>query len=96
MRTTARRDLRKLRDAMAAEGLNLQALSARTRACDPHGRGVSWQTIACLATERVVWARETTKPRTAALIEDALSVPRGTLFTLEDVPESRGRKAMTP
>lgn len=70
---------RYLREAMAEAGLGLVSLAHRTKLADPAGKGVSFQLIGFLATTQP-WARETTTPHTARLIEDALSVPRGTLF----------------
>ena len=66
-----------MREALDASGLTLQGLSARTRANG--GMGISFQLIAFLASDRN-WARETTSPQTGAMIEEALSVPRGSLF----------------
>jgi hypothetical protein len=63
--------------------VGLQELAELTQFADPTRNGVSFQLIAFLATKRRGWSRETTKPGTADLIEDALSVPRGTLFTRE-------------
>lgn len=85
MRPTARRidGGQPLREAMDAAGVGLERLSELTRATDPSGAGVSFQLIAFLATEKR-WARETTTPRTAELIEDALSAARGSLFEVED------------
>jgi len=89
MHTTARRieGGQPLRDAMAASELSLKGLARATRAVDEDSRGVSWQLLAFLSTS-AGYARETTTVRTAELIEDALSVPRGSLFERE----SRGAK----
>lgn len=67
----------RLREAIDASGLTLQAVAARTRA--DGGKGLSFQLVAFLASDRD-WARETTSHRSGELIEDALSVPRGSLF----------------
>jgi hypothetical protein len=67
----------RLREAIDASGLTLQGIAARTRA--DGGKGLSFQLIAFLASDRD-WARETTSPDSGVLIEDALSVPRGSLF----------------
>lgn len=67
----------RLREALDVSGLTLQGLAARTRAGG--GKGLSFQLIAFLASDRD-WARETTSPESGALIEDTLSVPRGSLF----------------
>jgi hypothetical protein len=68
-----------LRDAMERRSLGLDQLAALTAAADPTGHGISFQLVAFLATRRR-WARETTSLRAAALIEDALEYPRGSLF----------------
>jgi hypothetical protein len=68
-----------LREAMFQRGVGLKALALRTQAADPDGKGISWQLAGFLAT-RHSWARETTTPRTAQLIEQALAVPEGSLF----------------
>lgn len=68
-----------LREAMFQNSVGLKALALRTQAADPDGRGISFQLVGFLAT-RQPWARETTTPRTAHLIEQALQVPEGTLF----------------
>jgi ribosomal protein L11 len=83
--TTARRidGGQPLRDAMSDTGTSLKGLMRKTKAADAEGAGVSWQLLAFLATEKS-YARETTTVRTAELIEDALSVPRGSLFSRED------------
>lgn len=60
-------------------GTNMVALAARTREIDPDGKGVSHQLISFLASDSD-WSRDSTRPRSASLIEDALSVPRGSLF----------------
>jgi hypothetical protein len=76
-----------LRAAMAGQEIGLQALAARTRLADPTGKGVSFQLIGFLKQapeER--HARETCEPRSARLIEDALGVPRGSLFDLVEAP----------
>jgi hypothetical protein len=74
-----------LRAAMTAKGLKtIQDLAAATREIDPEGNGVSWQLIASFTTTKR-HARETTSPRTAALIEDALESDRGSLFAVETV-----------
>ena len=89
MRVTARRinGGQPLREAMEAAGLSLKGLMRATQQADESGRGVSWQLLAFLATAQD-YARETTTVRTAELIEDALSAPRGTLFTRESKDES--------
>jgi hypothetical protein len=66
---------------MDAAGLTLQQVAARTRA--DGASGLSFQLVAFLASDRD-WARETTSPASGALIEDALSVPRGSLFEYND------------
>jgi hypothetical protein len=79
MRVTARRidGGVALRQAMNSAGLTLQALAARIN--ETASPPVSFQLIGFLATDGNS-RRETTTPRTADLIEDALSVARGTLF----------------
>jgi hypothetical protein len=73
-----------LRRAMTDQKIGLQALAAKiNQAADPP---VSFQLIGFLSTSGGS-ARETTTPRTADLIEDALSVPRGTLFERLEIPE---------
>ena len=87
MRSTARRldGGQPLRDAMKAAKLNYQGLANKTkRIVSDGGKGVSVQLIAFLATDKG-YARETTTERTAELIEDALSVPRGSLFERTDL-----------
>ena len=69
---------------MAKNKATVTSLSRLTRKIDPRGRGVSMQLIAFLASDQP-WARETTRPATAQLIEDALEAPRGSLFVLEDI-----------
>jgi hypothetical protein len=64
---------------MTRAGVGYQGLANWTQRVDEDGKGVSVQLIAFLATEKD-YARETTRERTADLIEDALSVPRGLLF----------------
>lgn len=85
MRTTARRidGGRALRGAMKAEGVGLQTLSARTKVADPAGKGVSVALLGFLTQDPAAsrHARETCSPETADLIEAALGVPAGTLFT---------------
>jgi hypothetical protein len=73
-----------LRAAMAGHGWGYAALAAHTRTIDPQGLGVSWQTVASIATQQPRWRRDGTRPRTGQLIEDALGVPRGTLFDYVD------------
>jgi hypothetical protein len=68
-----------LRDAMERRSLGLDQLAALTAAADPTGRGISMQLVWFLSTRRPR-ARGTTSLRTAALIEDALEYPRGSLF----------------
>jgi hypothetical protein len=87
MRITARRvdGGVALRRAMDAAGLGLQALAARiNETADPR---VSFQLIGFLATNGVS-GRETTTPRTADLIEDALAADRGSLFERVEVREA--------
>lgn len=79
---------RALRAAMAAKddgkGWTIQQVADATTGVDPHGKGVSWQLVSFLTTTKR-HARETTSLRTAALIEDALDAPSGSLFTVETV-----------
>jgi len=70
---------------MTEGGWKLQTLAARTRELDSEGRGVSYQLVAFLATDRF-WGRETTSQRSADLIEAALGYPEGSLFTLDSQP----------
>ena len=90
MRITARRNNggRALRQAMADEGIGLQTLAARTKVADPAGKGVSLALIGFLTqdAEDSRHARETTSPATADLIEKALGVEPGALFTKEEAP----------
>ena len=81
MRATCRRrhDGQAIRDAMSAKGWTLIALAGRTAELDPSGLGVSYQLIGFLTADGTS-ARETTSPRSADLIAQALDVPRGTLF----------------
>jgi hypothetical protein len=65
-------------------GLGLQALAARIN--ETAKPPLSFQLIGFLATNGAS-ARETTTPRTADLIEDALSVPRGSLFERVEIRE---------
>lgn len=86
MRVTAQRvdDGKALRRAMKEAGLGLQALAAKiNETADPP---ISYQLIGFLASGGVS-ARQTTTPRTADLIEDGLSVPRGTLFERVEIRE---------
>jgi hypothetical protein len=64
---------------MARAKMTLQELAVETVKVDPERRGISYQAIAFVATDKR-WARESTTTRSADLIEDALSVPRGSLF----------------
>ena len=86
MRITARRigGGVPLRQAMNQAGLGLQALAARIN--ETAKPPLSFQLIGFLATNGAS-ARETTTPRTADLIEDALSVPRGSLFERVEIRE---------
>jgi hypothetical protein len=86
MRITARRvdGGIALRRAMDEAGLGLQALAARiNETAEPN---VSYQLIGFLATNGVS-GRETTTPRTADLIEDALGAARGSLFERVEVAQ---------
>jgi hypothetical protein len=86
--------------AMNAAGLGLQALAARINEGWEEDTGtamvwhpaavppVSFQLIGFLATNGSS-GRDTTKPRTADLIEDALSVARGSLFERVEIPEAK-------
>jgi hypothetical protein len=90
MRVTARRinDGQALKDAMAAAGVGMQALADRTKAKDPDGKGVSLALVGFLTQDkdRSRHARETCSVESAALIEDALGVPRGSLFDRVEAP----------
>jgi hypothetical protein len=100
MRVTAVRirDGKALREAMQAKHMTLIALAARTRELDPDGKGVSYQLIGFLTApptggmsgtgaNRARRYRTSTSPATAGLIEQALDVRPGELFTREEVPE---------
>ncbi len=67
---------------MKAQGIGLVELAARTVEA---GQGVSFQLVAFLATSKG-YARESTRAETADAIEDALGVPRGSLFERVQVP----------
>lgn len=90
MRVTARRinDGQALKDAMAAAGVGMQALADRTKAKDPAGKGVSLALIGFLTQDkdRSRHARETCSVESAELIENTLSVPRGSLFAQVEAP----------
>ena len=90
MRITARRrdDGQALRDAMKAEEVGLEALSARTRLASTDGKGVSVALLGFLTQPagKSRHARETTSPETADLIETALGRPAGSLFDRVEAP----------
>jgi hypothetical protein len=77
-----------LRAAMAGQEIGLQALADRTRLADPDGKGVSFQLLGFLTQDAGAsrHARETCEPRTARLVEEALGVPRWTLFEEIEAP----------
>jgi hypothetical protein len=93
MRATVRRVSggQALRDAIrnygGGAGITLQALASRTRALDPAGKGVSYQLIGFLVQSGKGRQRDTTSPETATLLANALAVPVGTLFTVEEAPD---------
>lgn len=77
-----------LRTVMRDQKIGLQALAQRTKLADPDGKGVSFQLLGFLTQDAGAsrHARETCEPRTAGLIEDALGVPRKSLFDLVEAP----------
>lgn len=81
MRTTCRRreSGRAIREAMSSRGLSLPKLSEKTKELDPDGRGVSYQLIGFLVATGSS-ARESTSPRAASLISQALGYPENSLF----------------
>jgi hypothetical protein len=90
MRTTAQRigGGEPLRAAMAEAGIGLQELARRTKLADPDGEGRSYQLLGFLTQDKAAsrHARPTCTPATAALIEDALGKPRGSLFEEIEAP----------
>jgi hypothetical protein len=98
MRTTARRNAggAALKAAMAAandgQGIGLQQLRRRTILADPAGKGVSVALLGFLTQDAAAsrHARETTSVATARLIEDALAVKHGALFTEVEAPPRGG------
>ena len=66
---------------MQKKRITLQALSKATKDADPEGRGIGFQTIAALITDRD-WSRETCEPRTATLIAAGLGKPVDSLFIM--------------
>jgi hypothetical protein len=85
-----------LRSAMAAAGLDIPHLVEATRAVDPAGQGVSRAAIGFLVS-RGKSARETTSDRAAALLAEALDVPLGDLFVIEESALSAvGESTSTP
>lgn len=96
MRTTARRKNggATLRETMAEAGIGLVELARRTRLADPRNKGVSFQLLGFLTQDAQAsrHARETCEPRTAQLVEEALSKPPGSLFDLVEAPSRSDRQ----
>jgi hypothetical protein len=82
LRTTCRRreEGQPIKDAMREQRLTLPRLAELTKELDPDGNGVSFQLIGRLTTAQGLSARETTSPRSAALIARALERPEEALF----------------
>ena len=82
MTTARRRDGGKpLHDALYYAGVSHAELARRTKEID--GKGVSTQLIGFLASNKS-WARTTTTPHTAYLIETALDQASGALFEVDE------------
>jgi hypothetical protein len=68
-----------IREAMDEAGLSITRLAKRTREIDPYGEGVSKSAIGSLVSLGTS-GRENNRPRTAALVAEALGKPVKNLF----------------